>query len=290
VAVQHLKHEPQRLEELLPNVPPGLSRLVHRLLAKQPKDRYQRAIDVLKDLRQLAIPGLDVDWAADLPGWNAAEMSPSLEGRLGATQQLSLALRSEQQTPRDWTLAWTAIALLAMVMLGLFAGAAAAWMNRPEPLLAVSTNGSSAIPQMATVQEQYAYAQFANPEDKEAAYKAVSEYFDPSKNADNQRHAWLATKGLAAFYLNQDQLDQALPLYEELTYLNEQEERILYLTGVAGCAVIYHRAPDEEGSPARTRLPLYLAKLRLVSDEELQQIGNSLYLALQEVLEVRGSE
>jgi serine/threonine-protein kinase len=293
VAVQHLKQEPQRLEDQLPEVPPGLCRLVHRLLEKQPKDRYQRAIDVLKDLRQLAIPGLDIDWAADLPGWNA-EMSPSLEGRLHATQQLSLALKSDKQYPRGWTLGRVAAVLVAMIALGLVVGASAAWISRPKPLLAVSEDGPSAIPKMATVQEQYAYAQFASPEDKEAAYKAVSEHFDPAKSAENQRHAWLATKGLAAFYLNQDRLEEALPLYESLSYLDPQEERVLYLAGLAGCAVIFDRQLDLQGDeadiPAKSRLPIYLAKLNPVSDEELQQIGNSLYLALQDVLDERGSE
>src|SRR5262245_48587019 len=53
VAVQHLKNEPNRLELVRPDLPEGLCRIVHKLLAKQPKDRYQKAVELLKDLKGL---------------------------------------------------------------------------------------------------------------------------------------------------------------------------------------------------------------------------------------------
>jgi hypothetical protein len=144
------------------------------------------------------------------------------------------------------------------------------------------------------VQEQFAYAQFASREEKEAAYKAVSEYFPPvgpgnQPNPENQRHAWLAMKGLALFYLNRDRLNEALPLYETLSYLDAEEERALHLTGLAGCAVIYDRQSEPGDGQVSTRFAICLAKLEAVSDEELQEIGNSLYVAVQEVLNKRRS-
>ena len=88
VAVQHLKNEPKRLEAACPNLPDGLCRIVHKMLAKKPDERYQRAIDVLKDLKTLKIEGLDNDWAAELPGFSSADLALSTAGRLEATQQL----------------------------------------------------------------------------------------------------------------------------------------------------------------------------------------------------------
>src|SRR6476661_2223207 len=104
VAVQHLKNEPKRLEAACPNLPDGLCRVVHKMLAKKPDERYQRAIDVLKDLKTLKIDGLDQDWAAELPGFNSADLALSTAGRLEATQQLDRLLRSSLDgRPRRWT-------------------------------------------------------------------------------------------------------------------------------------------------------------------------------------------
>src|SRR4029453_17338130 len=82
VALQHLKNPPNRLEGLRKDLPEGLCRVVHKLLAKKPDDRYQRAIDLLKDLKNLKIEGLEQDWTADLPGFNSADMALSTAGRL----------------------------------------------------------------------------------------------------------------------------------------------------------------------------------------------------------------
>ena len=57
IAVQHLKKEPPRLEDQRSDLPGGLCRIVHKLMAKRPDDRYPTALDVLKDLRSLPIAG-----------------------------------------------------------------------------------------------------------------------------------------------------------------------------------------------------------------------------------------
>ena len=282
VAVQHLKQEPQRLEDLLPEMTPGLCRIVHRLLVKDPKERYQRAIDVLKDLKSLSIPGLDPDWAADLPGWNPGDGGVSMEGRLAATQQLSLALRSQKNhTPAGW-LASPLVLLLLLAAAGSAAGAAAAYLARPAPLLAGPEGGHSKIPLLPSVQEQYAFAQMAK-EDQEAAYQAVIELWPPGASAENERHAWLAKRGLAAYYLASDRLVEAGRLYGELSTLDKSQEPILRLTGIAGSAVVYDRRAKELTDD--TPLFLCLATLFNTPETELQGIGNTLYQAVSEVME-----
>jgi len=54
VAVQHLKNEPKRLEVLRPDLPEGLCRIVHKMLAKKPEDRYGTAAEAEMVLQQAA--------------------------------------------------------------------------------------------------------------------------------------------------------------------------------------------------------------------------------------------
>ncbi|MEX0585588.1 MAG: serine/threonine-protein kinase, partial [Pirellulales bacterium] len=57
VAVQHVKNTPDRLENLRPDLPGALCRIIHKMLAKQPHERQQSAADVLRELRGVAIDG-----------------------------------------------------------------------------------------------------------------------------------------------------------------------------------------------------------------------------------------
>ena len=56
VAVQHVRKQPDRLENRRPDLPTGLCRIVHKMLAKKPSDRYADARELLRDLRTLG-PG-----------------------------------------------------------------------------------------------------------------------------------------------------------------------------------------------------------------------------------------
>ena len=83
-----LRQDPVEPSVLNPTLSAAWDDLVKRALAKKPDERYQRAIDLLKDLKALKIEGLDQDWAAELPGFNSADLALSTAGRLEATQQL----------------------------------------------------------------------------------------------------------------------------------------------------------------------------------------------------------
>ena len=77
VAVQHLKTQPERLENRRPDLPPGFCRIVHKMLAKDPKDRYADARELLRDLRALEIEGLSSDWPTELDERNTTEAAAS---------------------------------------------------------------------------------------------------------------------------------------------------------------------------------------------------------------------
>jgi serine/threonine-protein kinase len=53
---QHQKEEPKPIESIRPNVPPGLSPILKKMMAKQPADRYQTPGDIAKDLEPFCAP------------------------------------------------------------------------------------------------------------------------------------------------------------------------------------------------------------------------------------------
>jgi serine/threonine-protein kinase len=244
VAVQHLKKEPDRLEMLRRDLPEGLCRIVHKMLAKKPEERYQRAIDLLKDLKALQIEGLDQDWTAELPGFNSADLALSTAGRLEATQQLDRVLRSElAHAPRHLHSLAVSAGLIGLVLLGLLAGGLLAWVNRPEPLLAPTATERPGVKRFDTVERQYIHAQIT---DTEEAWNAVPDYFPPTtQNAVNRRYARLSWRQLAKLYLSNNQPLKALPLYERLAAL-EAAEKDFQLAGKVGMAAVFRRLAANE--------------------------------------------
>jgi len=54
VIMKHLREEPLPLRTRSPSVPPGLERVIHRLLQKEPEQRYQSHAALIDDLERLA--------------------------------------------------------------------------------------------------------------------------------------------------------------------------------------------------------------------------------------------
>jgi serine/threonine-protein kinase len=256
VAVQHLKNEPPRLESIRPDVSTGLCRVVHRLLAKKAEDRYQRPVDLLKDLRGLKIDGLDDDWLADLPAWGLDDTahSPALNE---ATQQLSRALLKQAHSRRthwSWPLA------VLFLVLAFPVGGLAAWWMKPGPLL-VPSNAEK----YGSIDAQFAAALFAT-RNREQAWKAVWEYFPPEKNPNPTSLNFIRkAKGhLASFYLEQDRLADAYALYDELANL-EPTELEFRTQGLAGKIVVLER--QNRADDVRALLPKMLEQYHHLQPE-----------------------
>ncbi len=71
VAVQHLKQQPEPLENARGDLPAAVCRMIHKMLAKAPADRYDSAHEILGELRRMQQELSGVDWPEDLPGWDA---------------------------------------------------------------------------------------------------------------------------------------------------------------------------------------------------------------------------
>ncbi|MCE9528574.1 MAG: serine/threonine protein kinase [Planctomycetales bacterium] len=246
IAIQHLKNEPTRLETLRPDIPSGLCRIVHKMLAKNPQDRFQKAADVLKELRTLTITGLGDDWQNDLAGWSTTEMVANGEGRTEATQMLATVLIEQKKLSAQRARWWLAILCL---LLSVPLGAGAAYLAQPQPLLTTAQQKTQTVPKLQNAQIQYNDAFFTPSEE---AWKAVAEYFPASEDPKNQIWCRRATRRLGEFYLSQGEFEKALLAYQELAGLEEtaQEFRI---SGMAGEAVVYDHFNNRGEVIARLR-------------------------------------
>ena len=269
VAVQHVKTKPQRLETLRPDLPPGLCRIVHKLLEKSTQDRYQDATEVLKDLRALAIASPEADWADSLDDWTSAELIALSDERIAATRELDALMKTAalKLTPRRSRWPW---AVFAGVVLAFLLGGVAAWMSR-EPFYLSRPAGETApqVEKMATAEAQYWRAMELNRPD---AFTAVVQHFP-----DDAYYAGLAKQQLARFYFESGELDAAMQLCQELSQLGETEAR-LRTFGLAGQVLIHSRRNERQAAAARMSELVQIADWREHLDpimrREIERIAN----------------
>lgn len=214
VAVHHLKTEPERLEVLRRDLPGGLCRIVHQLMAKKPESRFASAADVLRDLRTIVVDGVE-EWSLADEDWGSVAWETEAVRRLEATQKLATVMLHETRVPR---ISAAVVLLVVLVLASFGVGSAIAWIRRPVSLLEFDPSQLERIPRRETAAEQYYFAAFEySKQDYERAFRAVIEYHppDPAKplNAEYVSRAKLA---LASNYDREGRTAEALALLVEV--------------------------------------------------------------------------
>jgi len=210
VAIQHLKKQPEPLENLRPDLPAPLCRLVHKMLAKEPEHRCQSALEVLRELRRLHVEHFGDNWPEDLPGWETTGVDLS-DTRRQLTQQLD-GLMKTAALPRPGRRAWT---LFVAGLVGAFlVGAAIAYLTSDSYLLAGVDQLPPTVEVKHTALEQVRYAHAAGTEE---AWESVIDNFDRSAFA---RHA---EEELARIHLMRRDYDGALAIFKKLGSIDEQD-------------------------------------------------------------------
>ena len=210
IAIQHVRNEPERLESVRPDVPEGLCRIIHKLLAKRPEDRYAEASEVLRDLRELSQADDPNSWPTGSDEWVTQEMVEQGEARGAAAQKLSTLMQAESRMKSSHSRLgfWSAACVL-----GLLLGSGGAFALRPGGLLENRARQRSAIERMGSVQDQYLLAVSLGTEQ---AFRSVEEYFPRDENSENRHYARLAQQHLADTFLDAKRYEEALAEYESL--------------------------------------------------------------------------
>jgi serine/threonine-protein kinase len=126
VALQHVQTEPKSLAEIRPDLPPGLCAIIHKMMAKEPANRYQTARDLLQDVVRLrnSLTGALKSTTGSI-SLVATEVEPlvALEGETS-------------QIPRKWH--WLSWAVAASILLALLGGAVLGYFRNRPPVASAS--------------------------------------------------------------------------------------------------------------------------------------------------------
>jgi len=206
IAVQHMKSEPDRLEQIRPDLPEGLCRIVHKLMAKRPEDRYQDATEVLRELKELPIETPEDDWPQTVEEANAFEPVELVSQRAAATQKLAslMLLEARHERHQHPLIVWG-----LLVIAGAITGGGVAYAFRPPPLLGTRA-ATGFVEHKDNIQDQFLLAIALGTEQ---ALLAVEEYFPRDADPENLHYARLAEQRLAELYLDKQRYDDAIRIY-----------------------------------------------------------------------------
>jgi eukaryotic-like serine/threonine-protein kinase len=232
VAVQHVKKQPKALEEHRADLPPALCRVVHKMLSKQPDQRWSSCSELLRELYRIQIEYCPQATPEELASWDTVGIEPLTDPRIRAQRQLAEAMR---KLPRDRTLFYRVVLALGMAVVFSAAGGAA-WLTMRPPDLTPQHSEKSTIPQQSSEWRQWFQASRIGTEE---AWKSVVEYPGVSELT-----ALRAKEQLVRVYLRDMQYDRAIEVCDELASTSEAEFKAFGLAGKCGALSLEDKYKD----------------------------------------------
>jgi tRNA A-37 threonylcarbamoyl transferase component Bud32 len=225
VAVQHLQNEPKPLKELRPDLPQPVCDLVHRMMAKQPEQRYPDAATVLEDVRKLI----------------------RVLKESGRLEQVKLAdIGEDAEAQRTFTGRHPVLSLTLLCLLAAGASAGVGWWMRPgNPLLAqADSDAPQPQPKLSSAKEQFLNAMLRVND--EEAFRAVIQHWD----LDPASGVWVARahEQLALLFLRSpDRRSEAQTQLEAMRSMTGAFAEEFEAKSRVGDAVLaaYNRRPED---------------------------------------------
>ncbi len=217
VALQHVQKAPEPLNQVRPDLPEALCAVVHKMMAKDPAQRYQTGRDLLRDLARVreALTGTN-PVPAGLPTIQVEPLpaSPSNAALDNAPTQATTA-PLPAPAPRSSAGWWAALVILT-VLGAAGGGAAYAWRERwrdgPLP------SGTEIRPGDAAAADN-----LSRPSVRERTLRDSAElYLNPPKGRPvNLAGGTGVCMDLGLFYLDEGRLDDANRLFQRMELVRE---------------------------------------------------------------------
>jgi serine/threonine-protein kinase len=208
VALQHVNAQPEPLPSVRPDLPPDLCAVVHKMMAKDPGQRYQTCRDLLKDLahvREALANGADGPQTGVLSLDSVAGLTPP-----PAAPSKSGVRLVAPPARRPWK-AWLAV---GSVLLALAGGVAAAWLPRFEQERAAPP----ATPPEGSPGDTFRTL----PEQEQEMKRTFDRYANPGKDAERVRLGVGHAVELLLSYLDEWRLDDADAFSDRLEKLGAE--------------------------------------------------------------------
>jgi serine/threonine protein kinase len=183
LAMQHLQAEVPSLATLRPDLPPALVKIVHKLLAKSPDERFASAMELARALREVVDSSLagQVDQMIPFAGLVIEHQHVS---HLEVTQQLQkLTNAASQESKSRWVIA-RSVKRVAIAGCSVLVGIAGALYLMRNDLLSMDARSTAGVQRQPTIQRQFALALIENDLKH---WRGVSEYF-PGKDATTRNY------------------------------------------------------------------------------------------------------
>lgn len=235
VALKHVQEQPRLLSDLRPDLPPDLCGVIHKMMAKNPNDRYQSARDIVRDLVKVR-DGLAVAVPLGVTSASAPVLSLT---RSGVVPAVPPGVR------------WGRLLLAGVLCVFAAVGgvvAFAALNPLPEPPTPTPTpTPSPAVPLTPGLPD----VRFPSADKERPTTTRERELLAVLNNeATGPETAVKASIELGLLYLKERQFPEADKRFETLKNkpLPEPHKRAAYLTGRLGQAVVLASKNEAEAS------------------------------------------
>lgn len=271
IAIQHLQGTPRPLENVRADVPSGLARIVHKMLAKKPESRYSSPSELLLELRELASLASREGWGTGPEEWSLAEWIATEPSRTRKGEELARYMQAEAELAKRRKKPWRRVAMgIAGAVL---VGALLALVTRKPFYLAASPRQEE-VPELDSAWAQLYHAQMYG---REAAWHKAVEFPDADPFVQQ-----LARRGLVRYYLlvsqNYDAALQELAVLENYGSSDSSTDLVHAFTLAGRCVCYENLGRREDAIGVQQQLD---ASMRDVLQEYEPQISDLLRASLE---------
>lgn len=272
LAMQHLQAEPANLALLRPDLPQTLVDIVHKLLAKNPDDRFASAVELARALKVVVDDSL-AGQANQMVPFAGLVIEHQRISNLEATQELQrLSKKLEGSKSKGLSASKILASKVALSLGSLLLGYLVAVFLFQEDLLANQSKTTPSVPRQPTMQRQYALAMIKNDF---KTWIAFSEHYPPT-DAPSRVYDLKAKLQIARLQIEYSNFAEAAQtLIEILRSKNIESERVIKTIALIEMAYLNKKIPGE--MMRRNFYDDALSEMSQLDPENQKLVRNSLH-------------